>query len=67
MPFTEISVTDAYQLLADDPSAVLIDVRTPEEWTQIGVPTLEEEISDFIHDQHRSHWLYARTCPDRRS
>ena len=41
MPFTEISVTDAYQLLADDPSAVLIDVRTPEEWTQIGVPTLE--------------------------
>ena len=41
MPFTEISVTDAYQLLADDPSAVLIDVRTPEEWAQIGVPTLE--------------------------
>ena len=41
MPFTEISVTDAYQLLTDDPSAVLIDVRTPEEWAQIGVPTLE--------------------------
>ena len=41
MPFTEISVTDAYQFLADDPSAVLIDVRTPEEWTQTGVPTLE--------------------------
>ena len=41
MPFTEISVTDAYQLLADDPSAALIDVRTLEEWTQIGVPTLE--------------------------
>ena len=41
MPFTEISVVNAYQLLADDPSAVLIDVRTPEEWQQIGVPTLE--------------------------
>ncbi|MEO0494799.1 MAG: rhodanese-like domain-containing protein [Actinomycetota bacterium] len=42
MPFTEISVTDAYQMLADDPTAVLIDVRTPEEWEQIGVPTLDE-------------------------
>ncbi|MAJ88804.1 MAG: sulfurtransferase [Acidimicrobiaceae bacterium] len=41
MPFTEISVADAYRLLADDPSAVLIDVRTPEEWAQIGVATLD--------------------------
>ena len=37
MPFTEISVTDAYQFLADDPSAVLIDVRTPEELSLIHI------------------------------
>lgn len=40
MPFTEISVYDAYQMLADDESAVLIDVRTPEEWSAVGVPDL---------------------------
>lgn len=40
MPFTEISVHDAYQMLADDESAVLIDVRTPEEWSAVGVPDL---------------------------
>ena len=42
MPFTEIDVHDAYRMLADDPAAVLIDVRTPEEWAQIGVPNLDE-------------------------
>lgn len=40
MPFTEISVHDAYRMLADDESAVLIDVRTPEEWSAVGVPDL---------------------------
>ncbi len=40
MPFTEISVHDAYQMLADDETAVLIDVRTPEEWSSVGVPDL---------------------------
>ena len=41
MSFTEISVRDAYQLLVDDPAAVLVDVRTPEEWTLVGVPVLD--------------------------
>ena len=40
MPFTEISVHDAYQMLADDETAVLVDVRTPEEWSSVGVPDL---------------------------
>ena len=40
MPFAEISVHDAYQMLADDETAVLIDVRTPEEWSSVGVPDL---------------------------
>ena len=40
MSFTEISVRDAFQLLRDDPAAVLVDVRTPEEWNLVGVPVL---------------------------
>jgi len=42
MSFTQITVRDAYQLLADDPAAVLIDVRTPEEWSLVGVPVLDD-------------------------
>ena len=41
MSFTEISVRDAYQLLTDDPAAVLVDVRTPEEWNLVGIPVLD--------------------------
>lgn len=41
MAFTEISVHDAFQLLSDDPDAVLVDVRTPEEWAAIGTPVLD--------------------------
>lgn len=41
MAFTEISVRDAYQLLADDPAAVLVDVRTPQEWNLVGIPVLD--------------------------
>lgn len=42
MAFTEISVRDAYQLLADDPAAVLVDVRTPQEWNLVGIPVLDD-------------------------
>jgi rhodanese-related sulfurtransferase len=31
----------AYQLLEDDPNAVLIDVRTTPEWQFVGVPSLD--------------------------
>ena len=41
MSFVQISVRDAYQLLADDPAAVLVDVRTPEEWGLVGTPVLD--------------------------
>ena len=41
MSFTEISVRDAYRLLADDPASVLVDVRTPEEWNLVGIPVLD--------------------------
>jgi rhodanese-related sulfurtransferase len=36
----DIASTEAWQLLSDDPQAVLVDVRTAEEWRFVGVPEL---------------------------
>jgi rhodanese-related sulfurtransferase len=38
----DLSPTEAYELVRDNPSAVLVDVRTQEEWDQVGVPDLSE-------------------------
>jgi rhodanese-related sulfurtransferase len=38
----DLSPTEAYELVRDKPSAVLVDVRTQEEWDQVGVPDLSE-------------------------
>ena len=40
MPVEEIGSLETWQRLTDDPDAVLIDVRTPMEWLQIGIPDL---------------------------
>jgi len=37
----DLSPTEAWQRLVSDPRAVLIDVRTPEEWTYVGVVNFE--------------------------
>jgi rhodanese-related sulfurtransferase len=36
----DVSVIDAYSMLEEDRSAVLVDVRTKAEWTYVGVPDL---------------------------
>lgn len=36
----DISATDAWKLLEKKAEAVLVDVRTPQEWEQIGLPDL---------------------------
>ena len=36
----DLLATDAYGLLVDDASSMLIDVRTQAEWTYVGVPDL---------------------------
>lgn len=36
----DVSPTEAFQLLSDDPGTVLIDVRTPAEWSYVGLPDL---------------------------
>ena len=37
-----LSPEDAWKRLAEDPRAVLIDVRTPEEWAYVGHANLDE-------------------------
>ncbi|PHS79175.1 MAG: sulfurtransferase [Rhodospirillaceae bacterium] len=37
----DMTPTEAWQALTDNPKAVLLDVRTPEEWTYVGLPNLE--------------------------
>lgn len=36
----DISPQRAWEVLRDDPRAVLVDVRTPAEWSYVGVPDL---------------------------
>jgi len=36
----DVSVIDAYSMLEEDESAVLVDVRTKAEWTYVGAPDL---------------------------
>ena len=38
MQIPQITNDQAWQMLIDDPSAVLIDVRTETEWRNVGVP-----------------------------
>ncbi|MDF0530937.1 rhodanese-like domain-containing protein [Tsukamurella sp. 8F] len=38
----DLTPTEAWKLLADDPSAVLVDCRTDAEWNYVGVPDLTE-------------------------
>ena len=40
----DISPAEAYQRLQNNPSAVLIDVRTQPEWVFVGVPAVERLI-----------------------
>ena len=36
----DLTATEAWRLLAEEPGALLVDVRTPEEWAFVGVPDL---------------------------
>lgn len=38
----EVTPTEAWEILSSDPSAVLVDVRTPQEWATIGLPDLSD-------------------------
>ena len=44
----DISVEEAWRQLSDEPSAVLIDVRTAAEWNFVGVPDLSEAGKEVV-------------------
>lgn len=44
----DIAPEDTWQRLRDDPHAVLIDVRTPEEWAYVGIVDMTEVKRDAI-------------------
>lgn len=44
-----LSPLETWQRLVDDPRAVLIDVRTPEEWAYVGHPDLDDLNREVIY------------------
>lgn len=44
----DLSPSEAYELLAADPEAVLVDVRTRAEWSYVGIPDLTEMGRDVV-------------------
>ncbi|SNY90362.1 thiosulfate sulfurtransferase [Cohaesibacter sp. ES.047] len=44
----DLEVSKAWDLLCQDPNAVLIDVRTHAEWSYVGVPVLEDAARDVL-------------------
>ncbi|MBM3616972.1 MAG: rhodanese-like domain-containing protein [Alphaproteobacteria bacterium] len=53
----DVSVEDAWGLLQANPSAAIVDVRTPQEWEQVGVP----DLASLDKPLHRVTW---RMLPD---
>lgn len=49
MPISQLSLSDAWGLLVENPDAVLIDVRTVAEWSFVGVPNLESIGKEVRH------------------
>lgn len=45
----DIAPQEAWQLLSEDPEAVLVDVRTEAEWRFVGVPDLSSLQRDVIY------------------
>jgi rhodanese-related sulfurtransferase len=49
MPYAgDLSPSEAYEMLAADPEAVLVDVRTRAEWSYVGIPDLSEVGRDVV-------------------
>ena len=44
----DIEVPEAWQLLSQDPQAVLIDVRTQAEWSYVGIPMFDDPAREVL-------------------
>lgn len=51
----DLTPTEAWDLLAQDPEAVLVDVRSEAEWTFVGVPDLTD-LGKKLVTVSWSHW-----------
>ncbi len=40
--YTTVTAQEAYQQLKDNPDAIIVDVRNPDEWAAIGVPKVPQ-------------------------
>jgi len=49
----DITVQEAWEMLKNDPDAVLVDVRTDAEWAYVGLP----DLSDLGKDVKRISWV----------
>ncbi|WP_159796250.1 rhodanese-like domain-containing protein [Puerhibacterium puerhi] len=56
----DITPEQAWQLLADDPGAVLVDVRTEDEWRRVGVPDVAATGRPAVFAQ----WVLADGTPN---
>ena len=52
MGYSEISLEDAWSMLAGDPNAALVDVRTIAEWNFVGMP----DLSSIGKDVKAAEW-----------
>jgi phage shock operon rhodanese PspE len=67
--FTNISPKDALELLKGDKDAVLIDVRTPEEFQVVRIPgsilvpdyEIKDKISEVVPDKNAAVIVYCRS------
>jgi rhodanese-related sulfurtransferase len=56
----DLTPTQAWELLENEPEAVLVDVRTQEEWTFVGVP----DLSPLGKRPLLAQWSALRSGPD---
>ena len=42
--YTTVTVGDAYKQLVDNPDAIIVDVRNPDEWNATGVPKVPQGV-----------------------
>ena len=50
----DLPATEAYRLLVSNPTTVLIDVRTQEEWTYVGTPSAETQSRNILFIEWQS-------------
>ena len=59
----DIMPAEAWKILADDPKAVLVDVRTTAEWAYVGQADISTVVAYSFTKKVRPHLDLAGECP----